>query len=39
MRIRHRLTLLAVGAIWLGWASSPSTFGALPAARAQQPGR
>ena len=38
MRIRHRLILLAVGAILLGWASSPSTVGALPAARAQQPG-
>ena len=39
MRIRHRLILLAVGTILLGWASSPSTVGALPAARAQQPSR
>jgi hypothetical protein len=38
MRIRHRLILLAVGAILLGWASSPSSVGALPAVRAQQPG-
>ena len=39
MRIRHRLVPLAVGAILLGWASSPFTVGAVPAARAQEPGR
>ena len=38
MRLRHRLILVAVGAILLGWASSPSGVGALPAVRAQQPG-
>jgi hypothetical protein len=39
MGIRHRPILFAVGAILLGWASSPITFGAVPAAHAQQPGR
>ena len=39
MRIRHRPILLAVGAILLGWASSPIAVGAVPAALAQQPGR
>jgi hypothetical protein len=39
MRIGHRQIPLAVGAILLGWASSPITVGAIPAVRAQQPGR
>ena len=39
MRLVHRLMPLAAGAILLGWASSPSTAGVVPSARAQTPGR
>ena len=39
MGIRHRPILFAVGAILLGWASSPITVGAVTSAHAQQPGR
>jgi hypothetical protein len=39
MRLGNRLIPLAAGAILLVWASSPTTVGAIPAARAQQPGR
>ena len=39
MRLGNRLMPLAAGAILLVWASSPTTVGAVPAARAQQPGR